>query len=369
MDPDRPRRLLQLLGDPHQAYLAIHIAGTKGKGSVAAMCAAVLRAAGLRVGLYTSPHLRDLRERIRVIKADDAEGLISKADFVALMDVMKRHFDAVPGVTWFEIMTAVAFRHFADQQVDIAVVEVGLGGRLDATNALTPLVSVITSLSLDHTYLLGDTLAQIAREKGGIIKAGVPVVSAPQSEEAVAVLQSIAADRQTHLTFVGQDWQYQGVSRKLIITRSPAEAFVPVPSNFELALAGEHQLENGAVALAALERIRQQVPGITMAAIREGLAAIKWDGRLQIVFEADNQPTLLVDSAHNKDSAAKLAVALAKDFSYKNLWFIYGAPEDKEIAQMMGPAVSYGERGDRCRRRRSSSRRFTCPISGRRQRL
>jgi len=135
---------------------------------------------------------------------------------------------------------------------------------------------------------------------------------------------------------VGQDWQYQGVSRKLIITRSPDEAFVPVPSNFELALAGEHQLENGALALAALERIRQQVPGITMAAIREGLATIKWDGRLQIVFEADNQPTLLVDSAHNKDSAAKLAVALAKDFSYKNLWFIFGAPEDKLISQMMG---------------------------------
>jgi dihydrofolate synthase/folylpolyglutamate synthase len=335
MDPDRPRRLLELLGDPHHAYPAIHIAGTKGKGSVAAMCAAVLRAAGLRVGLYTSPHLRDLRERIRVMTADDADGLISKDDFVALMDVMKGHFDAVPGVTWFEIMTAVAFRYFADQQVDIAVVEVGLGGRLDATNALTPLVSVITSLSLDHTYLLGDTLAQIASEKGGIIKVGVPVVSAPQSEEAMAVLQSIASDRETHLTLVGRDWQYQGGSRRLIITRSPDEAFMPVPTSFDLALAGDHQLENAAVALATLDKTRQQIPGITMTAVREGLATIKWDGRLQIVFEADNQPTLLVDSAHNKDSAAKLAVALAKDFSYRNLWFIFGAPEDKQISQMM----------------------------------
>jgi dihydrofolate synthase/folylpolyglutamate synthase len=335
MDPDRPRRLLELLGDPHREYPAIHIAGTKGKGSVAAMCAAVLRAAGLRVGLYTSPHLRDLRERIRVITPDDEDGLISKADFVALMDVMKGHFDAVPGVTWFEIMTAVAFRYFADQQVDVAVVEVGLGGRLDATNAITPLVSVITSLSLDHTYLLGDTLQQIAGEKGGIIKTGVPVVSAPQSKEALAVLQSIASDRETHLTLVGNDWHYQGVSRQLIITRSPDELFVPVPSSFELALAGDHQLENAAVALVALDKIRQQIPGITMPVIREGLATIKWDGRLQIVFEAEDQPTFLVDSAHNKDSAAKLAVALAKDFSYKNLWFIFGAPEDKQISQMM----------------------------------
>ncbi len=335
MDPDRPRDLLELLGDPHQEYPAIHSAGTNGKGSVAAMCAAVLRAAGLRVGLYTSPHLRDLRERIRVITPDDEDGLISKADFVALMDVIEDQFESVPGLTWFEIVTAVAFRYFADQQVDIAVVEVGLGGRLDATNALTPLVSVITSLSLDHTYLLGDTLAQIAAEKGGIIKTGVPVVSAPQAEEAMAVLRSIASHRNSQMTIVGRDWQYQGDSRQLIITRSPDESFVPVSSSFELALAGDHQLENAAVALAALNKIKQQIPGITTAAIREGLANIKWDGRLQIVFEADNQPALLVDSAHNQDSAAKLAAALTKDFSYKNLWFIFGAPEDKQISQMM----------------------------------
>ncbi len=335
IDTTRTRRLLNLLDDPHQEYPAIHIAGTKGKGSVAVMCAAVLRAAGLRVGLYTSPHLRDFRERIRVVTPDDADGWIDKADFVTLMEVVEDQFDTVPGLTWFEIVTAVAFRYFADQLVDVAVVEVGLGGRLDTTNVLTPLVSVITSLSLDHTYLLGDTLTQIASEKGGIIKSGVPVVSAPQVEEAMAVLQLIAADRKSDLTIIGQEWRYQGVNRQLIITRAPEDAIVPVPSTFELALAGQYQLENAAVALAALDSVKQQFPAMTMTAVREGMADVKWDGRLQLVYEADDQPSLLVDSAHNKDSAAKLAIALSEEFSYKNLWFIFGAPRDKDISQMM----------------------------------
>jgi dihydrofolate synthase/folylpolyglutamate synthase len=335
IDTSRTRRLLQLVGDPHQDYPAIHIAGTKGKGSVAAMCAAVLRAAGLRVGLFTSPHLRDVRERIRVLTAHDAAGWIGKEDFTALMDQVRVHFTTVPGLTWFEIMTIIGFRYFADQQVDIAVVEVGLGGRLDTTNVLDPLVSVITSLSLDHTYLLGDTLAQIAFEKGGIIKPGIPVVSAPQDDEAMAVLHRIVAERGTEMTVVGQEWQYQGTSHSLLITHTPAAAFIPANTSFELALAGDHQLENGAVALAALDSIKGHFPGITLAAARTGLAAVQWDGRLQTVHTAEDHPTLLVDAAHNKHSAAKLSAALIKDYSFKNLWFIFGAPEDKEIPQMM----------------------------------
>lgn len=335
MDTNRPRQLLQLLGNPQEDYPSIHIAGTKGKGSVAAMCAAALREAGLRVGLYTSPHLRDFRERIRVLTPDDAAGLIGKDDFTALMQLTRSHFAEVPGLTWFEIVTAVAFRYFADQQVDAAVVEVGLGGRLDATNVLTPLVSVITNLSLDHTYLLGDTLQQIAAEKGGIIKAGVPLISAPQDEEAMAVLQSIATERGSQLTIIGREWQFQGTSKHLLVTKSPDETFVPVPSNFELALAGDHQLENAAVVLALLNIVKPHIPAVTIEAAKRGLSAVKWDGRLQIVFEADDKPTLLVDSAHNRDSSAKLSLALTKDFSYQNLWFVFGAPEDKEIPQMM----------------------------------
>ena len=229
IDTNRTRLLLQLLNDPHSDFPSIHIAGTKGKGSAAVMCAAVLRASGLRVGLYTSPHLRDFRERIRILTVDDAEGWIGKADFVALMDQVQDHLAVLPDLTWFEIVTAVAFRHFADQEVDVAVVEVGLGGRLDTTNVLTPLVSVITSLSLDHTALLGDTLAQIAAEKGGIIKPDVPVVSAPQADEAMAVLKDIAFKRSAPLTIVGQDWLYQGRSRRLQITHAPDGALVPAP--------------------------------------------------------------------------------------------------------------------------------------------
>ncbi len=349
IDTNRTRLLLQLLNDPHSDFPSIHIAGTKGKGSAAVMCAAVLRASGLRVGLYTSPHLRDFRERIRILTVDDAEGWIGKADFVALMDQVQDHLAVLPDLTWFEIVTAVAFRHFADQEVDVAVVEVGLGGRLDTTNVLTPLVSVITSLSLDHTALLGDTLAQIAAEKGGIIKPDVPVVSAPQADEAMAVLKDIAFKRSAPLTIVGQDWLYQGRSRRLQITHAPDGALVPAPISFDLALAGDHQLENAAVALAALDTVKRIFPAITLAAVREGLATVKWDGRLQLVHEAPDQPSLLIDSAHNKDSAQKLAAALAAEYTYRNLWFIFGAPQDKDIARDDGAALPYGPGHHCCR--------------------
>ncbi|HEY1408471.1 MAG TPA: hypothetical protein VF434_05980, partial [Promineifilum sp.] len=162
IDPERPRRLLAQLGFPHDTFPSIHIAGTKGKGSVAAMCAACLREAGLRVGLYTSPHLREFRERIRVLTPDDPVGCIPQAQFVSCLERVRPAVEQTLDITWFEIVTAIAFVHFADSAVDCAVVEVGLGGRLDATNVLTPLVSAITSLSLDHTQLLGDTIEQIA---------------------------------------------------------------------------------------------------------------------------------------------------------------------------------------------------------------
>ncbi len=184
-----PSHLLELLGDPHLKYQTIHIAGTKGKGSVAAICAAVMVAAGLRVGLYTSPHLRDFRERIRIVSPEDPNWCISKDDFVNHLNEVKPLLDDVPGVTWFEIVTAVAFQYFAMQGVAAAVIEVGLGGRLDATNAVEPLVSVITSLSLDHTNLLGNSLSQIASEKGGIIKPGVPVITASQPDEALNAIE------------------------------------------------------------------------------------------------------------------------------------------------------------------------------------
>ncbi len=335
MDPARPRNLLAAIGDPQEQYASMHIAGTKGKGSVAAMSAAALQASGLRVGLYTSPHLRDFRERIRVLTPDDDDGMISKVDFVNRLNELREIIPQFPNITWFEVVTAVAFSYFAAQQVDVAVVEVGLGGRLDATNVLMPLVSVITSLSLDHTNLLGDTLGEVAGEKGGIIKPGVPVVVAPQLPEALNRLQEIGDEQGSMMELVGRDWQYTGSSHQLLVTRSAHEAYVPSGTPFELALAGLHQLENGMLAIAALRFIQERFPEVTLAAIQQGLATVHWEGRLQIVMDEPGLPELMIDAAHNPHSASKLKVALENDYDYDRLWFIFGAPMDKAIPEMM----------------------------------
>ena len=343
IDADRPRRLLELLDRPHERFPSIHIAGTKGKGSVAAMCAAALRPAGLRVGLYTSPHLREFRERIRILALDDADGRISEAAFVAVMDRVRPAIEATPGITWFEIVTALAFDTFAAEAVDVAVVEVGLGGRLDATNVLTPLVSVITCLSLDHTQLLGDTLAQIAAEKGGIIKPGVPVVTAPQQPEALATLEQISAERGAPLTVVGRDWPYEVVRshdgcetrQRIVAGGSPESRLIPPGTSFVVGLPGEHQTVNAAVALAALERAAGHFPTLTVAEMQHGLAAVEWAGRLQVLQSGTDRPTLLVDCAHNDDSAARLVAALQEDYRYDRLVLLFGAPEDKNVAGML----------------------------------
>jgi dihydrofolate synthase/folylpolyglutamate synthase len=335
MDPERPRKVLAALGDPHLRYPALHIAGTKGKGSVAAMSASALHASGLRVGLYTSPHLRDFRERIRVLRSADADGKISKSDFVAVLNEVKQVVSAFPDITWFEIVTAVAFYYFAQQEVDVAVVEVGLGGRLDATNVLTPLVSVISSLSLDHTSLLGDTLRDIAGEKGGIIKEGVPVIIAPQEPQALLRLQEIASDRKSPAELVGRDWRYEGINRRLTVTRSAHESYVPPGTTFEIALSGMFQLENAMLAIAALRPFCLRYPQVTLQSIKEGLAVVQWDGRLQMVLDEPGLPRLLVDSAHNPHSASKLAQALQNDYEYDRLRLIYGAPMDKAIPEIM----------------------------------
>ena len=342
IDPMRPARLLALLGAPQDQYPAIHIAGTKGKGSTAMMCASALRAAGLRVGLYTSPHLRDMRERVRVLTPDDGQGWIPKADFVAIVNTIRPYIPDVPGVTWFELVTAVAFCHFARQQVDIAVVEVGLGGRLDATNVITPLVSVITRLSLDHTSLLGDTLPQIAAEKGGIIKPGVPVVCAPQVAEALTSLQTIARERDAPFNLVGKNWEYTRLSdftprglQQFVVTQSPDKGFIPAGAVLQLSLRGAYQIENAVTALAALAIVSKHFQQMNLQAARLGLATVRWDGRLQTIQQTPDKPLFLVDSAHNPDSAAVLASVLRSEFEYQRLWLIFGAPVDKAIPAMM----------------------------------
>lgn len=340
---ERPLKLLELLGSPQQRFPAVHVAGTKGKGSVSVMTAACLQAAGYRVGLYTSPHLQEFRDRIRILTPEDGDGRITEAQVVSGVEKMKAHIDRVPGLTWFELITALAFLHFGGQAVDVAVVEVGLGGRLDATNVLRPLVSVITSISFDHTYLLGETLAEIAGEKAGIVKDKVPVVSAPQAPTALAKIEAVAEVHGASLTVVGRDWRYwpehsgphtarQG-GRQTILVKPPAgSVLIPAAAAFDLSLAGSHQQENAVVALAALETVRERFPRLTLEAVRKGLAAVSWPGRLQMLHVGNGTPTLLVDCAHNVDSAEKLALALQNDYDYSRLWLILGATADKDVA-------------------------------------
>ncbi|MCB8979304.1 MAG: bifunctional folylpolyglutamate synthase/dihydrofolate synthase [Ardenticatenaceae bacterium] len=343
LDHTRPRRLLEALGTPYTHYPSIHIAGTKGKGSTAAMCAYTLRAAGYTVGLYTSPHLQDFRERIRILTPDDGDGRISKPHFVQQINKIRALEAQFPDITWFEILTAIAFLHFAEVGVDVAVVEVGLGGRLDATNVIIPLVSVITRLSLDHIELLGNTLSQIAYEKGGIIKPSIPVVTAHQEPDALAKLEEIAQERGCALTTVGLDWLYKGTAvphhpsqQHLIIQQNPAPDLIPPSTQFELPLGGEHQLENATVALATLQHVQPHFPRLTLPVLQAGLASVKWPGRLDIIHAGDDQtPMLLVDCAHNPDAVHKLREALQHSFTYRQLWLIFGAPADKDVLHML----------------------------------
>ncbi len=319
---DRMRELMALLGNPQEKYPILHVAGTKGKGSTSALMASALQAAGYKTGLYTSPHLEDYVERIQVNGAP-----VSHEGLVGLVEQVKPAVEKVPMLTTFEITTAVGFLYFAQQAVDVAVIEVGLGGRLDATNIITPQVSVITSLSYDHTAVLGNTLTQIAGEKAGIIKFGVPVVSSPQKDEALQVLERIAAERQTPLTLVGRDVTFEplshsidGQSLRVMHGQASLELIIP--------LLGAYQVENAATAFTALKTSNLEVPD---KAIQKGFSDVKWLARFQVVRR---EPPVVFDSAHNLDSANKLRQALDDYFPGKPVILIFGASEDKDVLGM-----------------------------------
>jgi len=350
-DLGRVRRLLQMLGDPHERFPTFHIAGTKGKGSVTAMIASSLHAAGYCTGMYTSPHLVHFTERIQV----DGKP-ISDSELVAGVREIQPLVEQVPNLTTYEIVTAVAFAHFARAGVNAASIEVGLGGRLDATNVLRPVVSVITSLSYDHMHLLGDRLSDIAREKAGIIKPGVPVVSAPQQHEAERVIEEVARGQGSPLVRVGHDWLYapgwHDLDGQALHVWSAKEqplmdAFVDsaggeewVPPRYDIPLLGHHQVVNGAVAYAALRVAGERGLTIGEEAIHEGFRNVRWLGRFQILSRA---PLIVVDSAHNRDSALKLRIALDDYFPGQPVTLIFGASADKDIEGMfveLAPRVS-----------------------------
>lgn len=323
-DLGRMVKFLELLGNPHQSYPVIHIAGTKGKGSTSALVASALQAAGYTVGLYTSPHLQEFTERIQVNSVT-----ISPAELVELVDTIKPVVNQVEHLTTFELTTALGFLYFARKQVDVAVIEVGLGGRLDATNVVDPLVSVITSLSLDHIGVLGDTLEKIAFEKAGIIKPGRPVVLAPQKDEARAVVREAAQQRGSELLEVGRDLLFLAGEHTLDGQSFQAwMAVAPTPVHLRIPLLGLHQVENGATAFAALQVARRMGLIIPDTAVQEGFARVQWPGRFEVLCR---EPLLIVDSAHNRDSALRLRQALDDYLPGIPVTLLFGASDDKDV--------------------------------------
>jgi dihydrofolate synthase/folylpolyglutamate synthase len=319
---DRVNHLLDRLGRPDRAYRAIHIAGTKGKGSTAAMIESSLRAAGYRTGFYTSPHLHTFRERMRVNNE-----FIARDQFAQLVDEIEPHVAAVEGLTWFEIVTAIAFLFFARSHIDVAVLEVGLGGRFDATNVVTPIVSVITSLSMDHMNLLGNSIEQIAFEKAGIIKRHVPAVSAPQVPEALDVIRRVARMR--------------GAELSVVLEPPPQPSPDSQGREWALPLLGAHQLINASVAVTVLHIAHQHGLAISEEAIQRGLATVQWPGRLEVL---NRDPLLVVDGAHNGDSAQKLAQALRDVFHVEKWTLIIGISADKDIPAILEALLPLAEK-------------------------
>jgi dihydrofolate synthase/folylpolyglutamate synthase len=316
--------LLARLGNPHQKFDAVLVAGTKGKGSVAALTASILQAAGYRTGCYTSPHLHTLRERIKI----DGE-MISEQSFVAMVNDLKPYIETVKGLTYFEAITALAFLYFAQQGVNLAVLEVGLGGRLDATNASDPAVSVITSISYDHTELLGDTLSLIAREKAGIIRPGALAISAPQVPEAMTMIEEVCEGRHAELVVVGEgEYRWQPGRATL-----RGQSFELRGERYWIPLLGRHQLANATTALAAVDGMERRV-GVSapVSARKEGLRATHWPGRLEIL---GHSPYVVVDSAHNGDSAGRLRVALGDFFPSRRVILIFGASRNHPFADAL----------------------------------
>lgn len=312
---ERAERLAALAGHPERRLRFIHVAGTNGKGSTCAMLESIYRAAGLRVGLFTSPHLVSFRERLQVSRQ-----MISEADtarLVAEIQPLLRQFPADEHPTMFEVVAVMALKYFVEQSCELVVWETGLGGRLDATNIVTPLASVITNIALDHQQWLGDTLAKIAAEKAGIIKPGVPVLTATDAPEALAVIEAVARLKNAPLAVVGR-------ARPLA-----------------LPLIGAHQQRNAALAIATVEVLQKQIP-VGADAIQTGLSTVNWPGRFQLLQNPDGRKILL-DGAHNPDGAETLWATMKSQFPDQHPLLIFGALADKNwpaICRLLAPLAA-----------------------------
>ncbi|MDD5005019.1 MAG: bifunctional folylpolyglutamate synthase/dihydrofolate synthase [Candidatus Omnitrophica bacterium] len=348
---------LNLIGNPQNDLKVIHVAGTKGKGSTSAFTAFILKEAGFKIGLYTSPHLNDFRERIRILnpkseirnpkqipnpksqiqKLDDFEGMILKKDILGLVSGLKPKIDKFNKtskygeLTFFEVYTAIAFQYFKDKKVDFAVLETGLGGRLDATNVCKSLVSILTPISLEHTYLLGNTLEKIAFEKASIIKkenkkslnGKTLAVSAHQDKTALNVIKKMAQRNNAVLFYEGRDFKfkvkknsfdYKGLNYNL--------------ENLNIKLLGKHQIANASLAICAIEALRYQGIDIKEDAIKNGLKNCLWPARFEVISK---KPTIIIDGAQNGASVKALSKALKEKFPGRKIWAIFGIAKDKEL--------------------------------------
>ncbi len=336
-DLSRVRALMNRLGNPQNSYPTIHVAGSKGKGSVCAFCASALEAEGYKVGLYTSPHMESFTERMRINGEQ-----IADEKLVAILNEIKPHIEAIPKITTFEIITALGFTYFGREKVDIAVIEVGLGGRLDATNVIMPKVSVITQLYLEHTFVLGNTLAEIAGEKGGIIKQQVPVVISTQTDEANATLMAIAHRKNAPVYAIGREYLYQpdNFSLEGQSFRVWRKGMKEAGKHLAIPLLGDFQIENAATAFAALDVLRNSGFPLTDDAIERGFQNTCWEGRFEVLRKTF--PPVVVDSAHNKDAVIKLVKTVEKYFPNKDVVLVVGVSADKNIRGMLdefGPVV------------------------------
>ena len=320
---DRMRQALALFNHPENQFPSLHIAGTNGKGSTAALLHNILQQAGYRTALYTSPHLESFTERIRIGHEE-----IAQAEVVSFADeIWQRTAEANVPLTFFEFITVMAFIYFARNRVDVAVVEVGLGGRLDATNVVTPLVSIITTIAKDHEAYLGPDELSIAREKGGIIKPRIPVICGKVSEPVTAVLQEIARLRESPAYFLGTSFSFLLKNERLF-------DYIGIKQNLSglaLALRGRHQLANASLALAALELVNEHFP-VPQAALRYGLETVRWPGRLEVISE---RPLVILDGAHNPEGVRALADALIELRQGRKIKLLFATMADKEWQLML----------------------------------
>jgi len=336
---DRMNRLLRGIGNPHKKLAAVHVAGSKGKGSTCTMLAEMLIHNGYKVGLYTSPHVIDLRERIVVNHQIISEAAMVRA-VKKIAPIVKKM--AVDPPTFFEILTAIAFFHFLATNVDIAVIETGLGGRLDSTNVIVPEAVGITNISVDHQHQLGDTVSKIAKEKAGIFKEGIPAVSVMQEPETMRVLRLEANKARAPLRFTGKDIDFSyrfessrqlGPHNRVCLTTSESDfQHLPVP------LLGEHQAINCGLALSLLDCLKMRGYEINDAKAIQGLAKTKLSGRMEIVHE---NPRVVVDGAHNAASIRACVQATGQHIPYDSMVVIFGCCEDKDVAGMLGQ-LQYG---------------------------